>query len=81
MFLYFDEEEQVLEEIAENVGESNIEALEEKFKNDTFPSTVLRPIKQYNGHGEIKITEVSREACAKSVVRFSDSKPKVLRKK
>ena len=74
------EEEQVLEEIVENVGESNIRALEEKFKNDTLPSTVIRPVKQYNGHGKMEITEAAREACADSVVRFSESKPKTLRK-
>jgi len=80
MFSYFDEEEQVLEEIAENVGDSNIRTLEEKFKNDTLPSTVIRPVKQYNGHGKMEITEANREACANSVVRFSESKPKTLRK-
>jgi len=79
MFFIFDKEE-LYEEIAENVNEKNIEALEEKFKNDTFPSTVIRPVKQYNGHDEIEITEAGRKACAESIIRFSEGKSKILTK-
>lgn len=51
IFSCFDEED-IFEDIAEN-EEKNIEALEEKFKNDTFPSTVIGHVKQYNGHSEM----------------------------